>query len=107
MQRLKLRGMSIPHRGTSRSWVTVAILFCTWSAAASAAPEDVTVPAPFGPLPSARQMRWHEREYYGFIHFTINTFTNKEWGMGDKSKDLFQPSELDCRQWPASSRPPG
>jgi len=40
----------------------------------------VDPPAPFGALPSARQLRWHEMEFYGFLHFTVNTFTNREWG---------------------------
>ncbi|HWH72330.1 MAG TPA: hypothetical protein VNT26_23415, partial [Candidatus Sulfotelmatobacter sp.] len=37
-------------------------------------------PQPFGPIPTARQLRWHEMEFYGFLHFTVNTFTDKEWG---------------------------
>lgn len=32
--------------------------------------DDVGPPAPYGPLPSPRQLRWHEMEFYGFLHFT-------------------------------------
>ena len=42
----------------------------------------VEPPAAIGPLPSERQLAWHDLEYYGFIHFNMNTFTNMEWGTG-------------------------
>ena len=51
------------------------------------------------PLPSKQQLAWHEMEYYWFIHFGPNTFTDKEWGHGDEQADIFNPSQLDCRQW--------
>lgn len=51
------------------------------------------------PLPSRSQLAWHDMEYYLFMHFGPNTFTGREWGHGDESGDLFNPSELDCRQW--------
>jgi alpha-L-fucosidase len=49
--------------------------------------------------PTRQQIQWHEMEYYLFIHFGPNTFTNKEWGHGDEPEDIFNPTELDCRQW--------
>ena len=59
---------------------------------AGAAGPAVAPPAPFGPIPSERQQKWHEMEFYGFLHFTVNTFTDKEWGYGDESPSVFHPS---------------
>ncbi|GGK46190.1 MULTISPECIES: alpha-L-fucosidase [Flavobacteriaceae] len=61
--------------------------------------KQVPPPTAFGPVPSERQMKWHEMEYYAFVHFSMNTFTDIEWGYGDKNPALFNPSELDTRQW--------
>ncbi|SKA05698.1 alpha-L-fucosidase [Sediminibacterium ginsengisoli] len=54
---------------------------------------------PVLPLPSADQLKWHEKEFYLFMHFGPNTFTNKEWGDGKEKPSDFNPSDLDCRQW--------
>ncbi len=56
-------------------------------------------PAPVGPIPSENQMRWQEMEYYSFIHFSLNTYTDQSWGFGNEDINLFNPTELDCRQW--------
>ncbi len=59
----------------------------------------VPEPEPVLPVPSKSQLAWHELEFYAFVHFNMNTFTNMEWGFGDESPGLFNPSELDTRQW--------
>lgn len=58
-----------------------------------------TEPVANGPVPNENQMRWHEMEYYAFIHFSINTFTDQEWGDGGNKPEMFNPTALDCRQW--------
>jgi alpha-L-fucosidase len=54
---------------------------------------------PFGPIPNANQLRWQDMEMYAFIHYSLNTYTDQEWGFGNEDPQLFNPSDLDCRQW--------
>ena len=55
--------------------------------------------APCVPLPNANQLRWQDMEMYAFIHYSLNTYTDQEWGFGNEDPKLFNPSSLDCRQW--------
>ncbi|MEE4194233.1 MAG: alpha-L-fucosidase, partial [Anaerolineae bacterium] len=49
--------------------------------------------------PSPIQLAWQRMELAAFFHFTVNTFTNKEWGNGKEDPAIFNPTELDARQW--------
>ena len=49
--------------------------------------------------PSPAQLEWHATEFYLFLHFGPNTFTDMEWGLGTETEDMFNPSHLDCDQW--------
>ncbi|MDO5977474.1 alpha-L-fucosidase [Flavivirga spongiicola] len=61
--------------------------------------QNVTKPKPYGPIPTERQLAWHDMEYYAFIHFNMNTFTNMEWGDGSEKPAQFNPTALDAKQW--------
>lgn len=68
---------------------------------------QVSVPKPFGPIPSANQLRWQNMEYYGFIHYSLNTYTDQSWGYGNEDVKLFNPGQLDCRQWARTCKEAG
>lgn len=54
---------------------------------------------PWGAAPNERHMEWYCRGRTAFLHFTVNTFTDREWGDGTETPAVFAPTELDCRQW--------
>jgi alpha-L-fucosidase len=68
---------------------------------------QLKAPAAFGPVPTANQMRWQEMEYYAFVHFSLNTYTDQSWGYGNEDINLFNPKELDCRQWARTCKQAG
>ncbi|WP_268033289.1 alpha-L-fucosidase [Algoriphagus sp. PAP.12] len=61
--------------------------------------EKAPAPEPILPIPHERQIAWQDLEFYGFVHFNMNTFSDREWGFGDEKPEQFNPTELDARQW--------
>lgn len=59
------------------------------------------------PRPTRAQLRWQRDELALFVHFGVNTFTDREWGDGTESPSLFNPSDLDARQWARAARDAG
>lgn len=79
--------------------IAAALSPATHRTSAAAPAVEVAAPAPHGALPTRQQLAWHDREFYAFVHFNMNTFTGVEWGHGSESPNRFNPTELDCRQW--------
>ncbi len=59
------------------------------------------------PRPTRAQLRWQRDELALFVHFGMNTFTDREWGDGTESPALFNPLRLDARQWARTARDAG
>ncbi len=58
-------------------------------------------------VPTKRQLQHQQMEFYAFVHFTVNTFTDKEWGDGTESPAVFNPTALCCDQWVAACKSAG
>jgi len=79
-------------RSAAPSIACVAIGLVSCSPPPSDIPSNAVVPSP-------QQLAYHQMEFVGFVHFTVNTFTDREWGFGDESPEIFNPTELDVDQW--------
>ncbi len=60
-----------------------------------------------GPVPTPEQLAWQKMEMTMFCHFGVNTFTDREWGQGTEDEKIFNPTDLDCRQWARAAKTGG
>src|SRR5688572_17920538 len=90
------------------SRIVIVLALCSFTAVGFLKPKKpAAAPTPVHPLPSEAQMQWHEMEMNAFVHFTTNTFTDKEWGYGDEKPEIFNPTQLDANQWASELKKAG
>ena len=83
--------------------VFIAVIGIVWVAVAA----KVEAPKPFGAVPTRAQLAWQRCETNLFLHFGVNTFTDREWGAGQEDPKVFNPSQLDARQWVRAAKAGG
>lgn len=69
--------------------------------------DSVLPPTPVLPVPTARQLDWQRDEMNMFLHFGVNTFTDREWGTGNEDPKVFRPKQFNPQQWAQVARETG
>src|ERR1043166_6353639 len=75
--------------------------------AACSRPRARITPSGPRPRPSPSQLSWQRDELALFLHFGVNTFTDREWGDGREDPAIFNPVALDAPQWARTARAAG
>lgn len=83
--------------------LSLLVIFAT----AGATAQETGAMEPYGPVPSAAQLKWHQMELYGLVHFSTTTYADLEWGYGDEPASHFNPTEFDANQIAAAARAGG
>lgn len=57
--------------------------------------------------PTPQQLDWQDLEFGVIIHFSTNTFLDREWGDGTADPTVFNPTQFDPDQWMKAIRASG
>src|ERR1019366_8777679 len=57
--------------------------------------------------PAPQQLDWQDLEFGVIIHFSTNTFLDREWGDGTADPAVFNPTQFDPDQWMKAVRDSG
>src|SRR5579871_5006041 len=57
--------------------------------------------------PASYQVAWQDLEFGVILHFSTNTFLDREWGDGTASPSVFNPAQFDPEQWMKAIRDSG
>ena len=82
-------------RQSAGKWAVCAFLSALMAVAMTAAAQDSAGdirPAPY-------QAAWQDLEFGVILHFSTNTFLDREWGDGTASPSVFNPTQFDPDQW--------
>ncbi len=85
----------------------LSILLIASLAIVSAGCAKVAEPLACGPVPNENQLKVMDMETYAFLHYSLNTYTDEEWGYGNEDPAIFNPSSLDARQWAKTCKAAG
>ena len=80
-------------------WLKFYIICLTICCLQSRTFAEIQEPEPVNPIPTKQQIDWQDMEMYAFLHYSLNTYTDQEWGFGNEDPQLFSPSDLDVKQW--------
>jgi alpha-L-fucosidase len=83
----------------NRSTISALTLFLIASLASAQSFPDVK--------PSPQQIAWQDLEFGVIIHFSTNTFLDREWGDGTADPSVFNPTQFDPEQWMKAIRDSG
>lgn len=75
------------------------ILGMAWSSASAQNAVDLK--------PTPQQTAWQDLEFGVIIHFSTNTFLDREWGDGTANPSTFNPTQLDPNLWMEAIRAAG
>jgi alpha-L-fucosidase len=95
--------MTMTHRLSRRALLNAAGAAFVWPGGLRRGPRWLRA----RPRPSPSQLIWQRDERALFLHFGVNTFTDREWGNGTEEPSIFAPAGLDARQWAQSARAAG